>query len=270
MATALKTIVLIPHYNNLDGLKKSLSCVFHPVGIDILVVDDGSNAKNKPSLSALKSELNARVNLKVIHLFENKGITGALNYGLNTILEEDSHEFIARIDCGDTCVKNRFLLQEKYMDEHPDTSLVGSWVKWVNNSSGKALFSYKPPSDNNRIKKKMSIRCNVIHPASLFRLSIVKKIGVYPVDYAAAEDYAYFFKMAKYSKVANIPKFLTQAEHNKDGISRKNKKIQSKSKLEIVMKYGRKDFYLLYGILVNLILMYTPSKLVFKIKSQIR
>ena len=270
MPSIIKTIILIPHFNNLAGLTKSLSCIFHRTGIDILVIDDGSDPDYKPNLTFLKSTLNQNVNLNIIYLPKNRGITEALNHGLNYILEKGSHEFIARIDCGDTCVKNRFSLQEEYMEKNPDTSLVGSWVKWVNNSSQKALFSYRPPCEYKKIKKRMSIRCNVIHPSVMYRVSIVKEVGIYPVNYNAAEDYAYFFEMAKHSKIANIPKFLTQTEHNKGGISAQNKKIQNKSKLKIVMKYGKRDFYLLYGILLNLILIYTPASLIFKVKSQLK
>jgi len=270
MSTTNRTVILIPHYNNLAGLTKSLQCIYHRTGIDVLIIDDGSKIESRPEFEYLNSILNPKVTLNILYLPQNRGITEALNHGLNYILKKDTHEFIARIDCGDTCVKNRFSLQEEYMNEHKDISLVGSWVKWVADSTEKELYSYKPPTESKKIKKRMSIRCNVIHPSVMYRVSIVKKLGIYPVTYNAAEDYAYFFEMAKHSKVANIPKFLTQTEHNSEGISARNKKVQNKSKLKIVMKYGRKDLFLLYGILWNIILIYTPARLIFRVKSQLK
>lgn len=266
----IKTIILIPHYNNLVGLRKSLSNIFHKTGVDVLVIDDGSTKELRPELTSLKAYLNPNVNLEIDYLPNNRGITETLNYGLNRILEKGKHEFIARIDCGDTCVKNRFSLQEDYLETNPDVSLVGSWVKWINNASNKHVFSYRPPCEYKKIKKRMSIRCNVIHPSVMYRVDIVKKVGIYPLNYNAAEDYAYFFEMAKHSKIANIPKFLTHTEHNKEGITAQNKRTQNKSKLKIVMKYGKRDLYLLYGILLNLILIYTPASLIFKVKSQLK
>lgn len=270
MPSTNKTVILIPHYNNLAGLAKSLESIFHPNGIDVLVIDDGSERDSLPDLSTLKKHLNKKVSIEIIYLEENMGIAKALNHGLNSILEKGTHEFIARLDCGDTCVVNRFILQEDYLEKNQDVSLVGSWVKWVNDDSQKELFSYCPPAEYKKIKKRMSIRCNVIHPSVMYRVSIVKEIGVYPVNFKAAEDYAYFFEIAKQSKVANIPKFLTTTEHTQNGITNRNKKVQNRSKLKIVMTYGKKDFYLLYGILRNLLLIYTPAKLVYRVKSQFR
>ena len=38
-------IVLIPHYNNLIGLKKTIASINEDISIDILVIDDGSTNK---------------------------------------------------------------------------------------------------------------------------------------------------------------------------------------------------------------------------------
>ena len=265
-----KTIILIPHFNNLDGLTKSISCIHHRTGIDVLVIDDGSHDDYKPTDSNLSSFINENVNLNIISLKENKGITLALNHGLNYILEKGCHCYIARLDCGDTTVVNRFHIQEDFLDKNKDCALVGSWVKWMSNETNKEIYSFRPPASYKKIKKKMSIRCNVIHPSAMYRVSIVEKVGLYPINYKAAEDYAYFFEIMKKGKVANIPKYLTRVEHNSGGITNKNKRVQSRSKLKVIMKYGRKDFYLLYGIAFNVALISTPARIVLKIKSKLR
>ena len=38
-------IIVIPHYNDLDGLKKTLLSVIEDIKIDVIVVDDGSEDK---------------------------------------------------------------------------------------------------------------------------------------------------------------------------------------------------------------------------------
>ena len=265
-----KTVILIPHYNNLEGLKKSLRSIYHPKGIDVLVIDDGSNENNRLIVSNLKKELYPTTNLKVLSLAANKGIVDALNFGLDYILKIGTYEYVARIDCGDTCVENRFILQEDFLTENKEISLVGSWVRWMCKSSKRQVFSYRPPTESKKIKRRMSIRCNVIHPSVMYRVATVKEIGNYPHNYTDAEDYAYFFKIAKKSKIANIPKYLTNTEYNTDGISVRNKKSQNKSKLKVVMKYGRLDPYLLFGIVYNIALIYIPQKFIFRIKSHLR
>lgn len=265
-----KTIILIPHYNNLDGLVKTIECICHKKGIDVLVIDDGSKENQQPTISLLESHLNENVTLKILSYSKNKGITEALNHGLKHIIKEDKHLFVARLDCGDTCVVNRFSLQEEFLLKNTKVELVGSWVQWVDPQSKKEVFSFRPPTQNKKIKKKMSIRCNLIHPSVMFRVSTVKKIGLYPSKYIAAEDYAYFFEIIKTGEVANIPKFLTKVEQNENGVTHQNKRKQSRSKLKIVLKYGKKDLHLLYGVAFNLALMGTPAKIVNKIKSKVK
>lgn len=265
-----KTVILIPHYNNLEGLQKSLRSIYHPIGIDVLVIDDGSAEEEQPTLLNLKDAIGPTINIEMLNLKENEGIVSALNKGLKHIVKKGNYQYVARIDCGDTCVENRFILQEEFLDTHKDISLVGSWVRWICKSTEKEVFSYRPPSENSKIRRRMAIRCNIIHPTVMYRVSTVQEVGTYPNNYKNAEDYAYFFNIAKKYKLANIPKYLTNTEHNVEGISIQNKKSQNKSKLKVVMKYGRNNPYFLFGIVYNIALIYFPQKLLLRIKSQLR
>lgn len=264
-----KSIILIPHHNNLSKLKKTLRSISHKKGIDVLVVDDGSNSKNIPNLEVLNKELNKNVSLSIITLTKNKGIAYALNYGLDRILSQNKHEFIARIDCGDICVKNRFKIQEDFLKKNKDVDIVGSWVKWLDEKSGEPVFCKKPPIEHKKIKKQMSIRCSLIHPTTMYRLSAVEKIGKYPYKYEAAEDYAYFFHMTKKGKAANIPKFLTSVEYNEKGISVSKRKEQSKNKIKIIYKYSALNLTAVYGLFYNSVLMSIPQNTITKIKTKI-
>ncbi|NQY68606.1 MAG: glycosyltransferase [Flavobacteriales bacterium] len=263
------SVVLVPHYNNVEGLITTLESISHKSGIDVLVVDDGSNKSQVPVLSVLNQHTNEGVSLILIHISENSGITNALNLGLDYILQKNKNKFVARLDCGDVCVANRFKLQENFLNTNNKIDIVGSWVKWVDTISGEKVFSNKPPISHEKIKRKMSIRCNMIHPSVMYRLSVVESLGKYPNNYEAAEDYAYFFNIAKHFRTANIPKFLTKAEFNKNGISHIKRKIQNKSKLRIVLKYGDFNFHLVYGVLYNLLLIALPYSLLFRIKKEI-
>jgi glycosyltransferase involved in cell wall biosynthesis len=264
-----RTVILIPHYNNLKGLEKSIESVNHPEGIDILVVDDGSSPSQVPDLQKLDTISASNTQVKLLQTSKNKGITPTLNRGLDKILELDKYEFIARLDCGDTCVANRFFLQENYLDKNSKTALVGSWVKWVDQISGSEVFKYKPACSHDKIKRRMSIRCNFIHPAVMFRSSVVKELGKYPDNYTNAEDYAYFFNISKYFETANIPKFLTTTDYNIGGISVGNRKSQNLSKLKIIRNFGRKDIYQFYGIAYNVALLLAPAKLVLLLKKKV-
>ena len=263
------TVILVPHFNNLRGLKTTLHSIWHPVGIDVLVVDDGSESDQIPRVSSLENDVHENVSLEIIHINKNKGITRALNLGLDHILKKRVHEFVARLDCGDTCVVNRFLVQENFLNTNVEIDIVGSWVEWFDNKSGEGIFCNRPPISHKKIKQRMSIRCNIIHPSVMFRVSLVTMVGKYPLNYEAAEDYAYFFNIVNKSQTANIPKFLTKAEFNKNGISYTKRLAQNKSKLKIVLKYGEFNFHFIYGIFYNLLLMVIPYHFLFRIKEEL-
>ncbi len=264
----IKTIVLIPHYNNLGCLKKTLGSIKHAHGIDVLIVDDGSDELETPDLERLNDSLNQNVLLEIIKLNENKGISYALNHGLEHILKVKKHQFIARIDCGDVCVDDRFEVQENFLEQNKNIDIVGSWVRWLD-ESGKQVFCKKPPTTHNKIRRQMSIRCSLIHPSTMYRLSVVEDVGKYPDKYQAAEDYAYFFNIANKAKTANIPSFLTSVEFNEKGISQSRRKEQSKSKLRIIFDYSPLNFHFLYGVPYNLLLMSLSATTIMKIKTKI-
>jgi len=263
-----KTIVLIPHYNNLDCLRKTLRSIYHKSSLDVLVVDDGSDLPQIPDFESLDASLNENVTIEVLRLKVNKGIAHALNYGLDHILKANKHRFIARIDSGDICVSNRFDIQEQFLEKNEKVGVVGSWVKWLNVDGGQ-VFCKKPPISHKKIKRKMSIRCSLIHPSTMYRLSVVRKVGKYPSNYAAAEDYAYFFDISKYTETANIPKFLTGVEHNNKGISISKRKEQSRSKLRVIFNYSPLNVYFLYGVIYNVCLMSVGPDTILKMKTKI-
>jgi glycosyltransferase involved in cell wall biosynthesis len=260
-----KTVILIPHYNNLAGLKKTLKSVYHPEGICIIVIDDGSCEGMIPKISDINDFINKNVNVEIIYQEKNRGITEALNNGLVYALNNLKFEFIARLDCGDICVKNRFLLQEGFLNTNNEIDLVGSWVKFKNQKN-EHLFSVTPPLRHKSILRKMSIRCSFIHPSVMYRRSVVEKYGLYPSKYEAAEDYAYFYSIVKKTKTANIPGYLTFVEMSENGISNKKRFVQNVSKIRVINNYSPKNFYYFVGMFFNLGLICTPKNAVIRTK----
>ena len=108
-----EVVVLIPHYNNLSGLYKSLTSISEDIPIDVLIVDDGSY--EKPLLSYLEGNFNKLNKIHLIMLENNVGIENALNAGLHFIFNDGKYKFIARLDAGDTCIPNRLFLQYSYL-----------------------------------------------------------------------------------------------------------------------------------------------------------
>jgi hypothetical protein len=105
-----------------------------------------------------------------------------------------------------------------------------------------------------------------IHPSIMFRIKVIDEVGLYPTNYKYAEDYAYFFKIIKKLKTANINKILLQYEVNPKGLSINKRKQQLRSRLKIILDNFDGSFYAFYGLFRNLILYFLPYSLIFLLK----
>ena len=146
-------ILLIPHYKNIEGLYVSLSSIDKNENLDILIVDDGSNItidEDKLKLSFL-----GKGQVFFEYLEENSGIEIALNKGLNFILNK-KYKYTARLDCGDICIKDRFNIQENFLETNQDIALVGTNVNFLD-TEGKLLYTLTVPEKDKQIRKKMFI-----------------------------------------------------------------------------------------------------------------
>jgi len=258
-----RVAVLIPHYNNPEGLLNSIQSIDE--NSDVFIVDDGS--KSKPDESIVNDKKNKNTNVIFLYLNQNSGIEEALNCGLKEILKKD-YKYIARLDCGDRNINLRIKKQSLYLDENPSIHLVGSYVNFVSTNK-EFLFQVKPPTNHRTIKNKMFLNCMFIHPSVMFRTEAVNKIGYYPYEFKAAEDYAYFFKFVNQFQTANIPEVLVEVEANPSGISTKNRKKQIITRMKVILKNFRFGVYPLYGLVRNFLLLLMPLSLTNRIKKMI-
>ena len=104
-------IIIIPYYNNCTGLEKSIASIKEKINIDVIIIDDGS--KNKLDIIKLKKKYKAGEIFYKKHK-QNKGIAISLNIGLD-FAREQKYKYIARLDAGDLCYKNKFKLQYSYL-----------------------------------------------------------------------------------------------------------------------------------------------------------
>jgi glycosyltransferase involved in cell wall biosynthesis len=257
--------ILIPHYNALAGLEKSLSSITDIEPVDVLIVDDGS--KVKPDEKELKNKFPKINNIKVLLNDRNRGIEYVLNDGLKYIME-NNYKYVARLDCGDICHPERFKIQKEFLENNPEIYLVGSWVEFMDLNEN-ILFKFTPPTTHEEIKKKMYINNMFIHPSVMFRTKAIKKIGFYPTNKKNAEDYAYFFKFVKNFKTANIDKFLLKCEVNPKGLSLSKRKLQLKSRIKVILDNFEPSLWCIYGLLRNLIIYFMPYPLIEVLKKGI-
>ena len=181
-------IIIIPCYNNEKGLEKSIASIREKINIDIIIIDDGS--KNKLNATRLKQQYKSGKIFYKRHN-ENKGIAASLNIGLD-FAKEKKYKYIARLDAGDICYKNKFKIQHSYLKKNPEVKLLGTWARVID-EKGIYLFNLKHPIKYKKIKKLVYLNSVFLHPSVMFSTSVLREVKQYPLNYFAAEDYAFFF-----------------------------------------------------------------------------
>jgi hypothetical protein len=262
-----KSILLIPHYNNPLGLELSINSIGNEEMIDVLIIDDGST-KMKINETKCIDNFNAKGKIYFHYLESNRGIEHALNTGLK-IIEKQEYKYIARLDCGDLCMSNRFHLQESFLDDNLDIALVGAGVEVINDV-GHLLYVINPPTEPNIIRKKIFYNSSVIiHPSIMFRTSMLKVVGYYPTTFKHNEDYAFYFNIIKNHKVANLKSNLIRKIHDENSISVKYRKSQAKTRIKVLIHNFNYSIFAFYGLVRFYVLYVLPMSLLLNIKKVI-
>ena len=256
--------LLIPCYNNTEGLIRSLLSVEYPKEkYKVLVVDDGSNIP--VSMDAFPEELLQKQIIEIIRLPENKGITRALNTGLEFILEKNDALYTARLDCGDICYPDRFYKQINFLSVNTDISLIGS-ICLFREKNGERSFVYSAKEYHKDIVREMHLKCSFIHPTTIYRNCILQHTNLYPYNYPHAEDYAFFFELVRNFKSHILQDILLEYEIDTEGISVKNRQLQIKSKINIIKSFGFIKSLIYIGLIKHYFLALLPYKFIALLK----
>lgn len=222
--------VLIPVHNGQADLDRTLASIDVQSGeFDVFVVDDGSS----PAITVDTAALKHRVVL--IRMDENVGIERALNEGVAQIVAE-GYEFIARQDAGDLDLDGRLARQLAYFDAHPDVVLVGTWAQFVD-TQGKDLFVFHAPPDAASIRRRLHYGTAFIHPTVMLRTSVLERQGPYEYAFPMAEDYEFFFRVAREFPCANLQEVLVLKEENPQSLSFAQRRLSLNSRIKIQLKY---------------------------------
>jgi len=225
-----RTAFLMPVYNPThDDLTRTVnSLLAQTESADIVIVDDGSRRPIGEMLAPHDS-------IVLLRLDRNKGIAAALNHGLEYIVG-NGYEFVARMDCGDICARDRIEKQQTYMESHPDADLLGAFADIVD-ESGNHLFFEGTSGGRAAIGRKLQDNAAFKHPTFFFRTSCVRKFGDYSTSYPHAEDYEFMRRAYARGGVDCLDDVVVVYEKNSGSISSRNRGAQLRSRLRIQLRY---------------------------------
>jgi len=146
---------------------------------ELIVIDDSTNEATKKEIDLLAS-VDSRIVL--IRKKERMGFVPALNEGLRIA----KGDYIARMDGDDLSYPNRFEIQLKYMNSHPEVDILGGAID-IMNEDGKITSHRNYPLGGLSLKIYNIFRDPLAHPTVLIRKAELNDFQ-YDVSFKRGED----------------------------------------------------------------------------------
>lgn len=215
---------LIPVFNGERFLEPALDSILAQTFADfeIIAVNDGSRDSSLAILERYAAE-DSRV--KIVSK-PNGGIVSALNSGL----AHCSGQLVARMDCDDIALPERFAIQVATFETYPDAVAVGGFIQTID-EDGKPISTAGLPS---RVQKTdlssfPPFVATVHHSAGTFLKSAIEAIGGYRATFPHAEDHDLYLRLAGHGEFYNPGKLVLYYRVHSTSLSMQNLEQQETS-----------------------------------------
>lgn len=193
--------IVTPLYKtNIAYLHQTLQSVIDQIypRWELCLVDDGSG---DPAMSkAVKKYVSDNPKIKFKSLMKNCGIAQASNVGL----EMASGEYIGFLDHDDLLTPKTLLEIVEYINRDPEVDLIYTDEDKVN-SEGRFLGPFYKPDWNYPMLLSQMYTCHF----SIYRKSIVDKIGGLRKEYDGSQDYDFALRfIEKTKRIGHVPEIL--------------------------------------------------------------
>lgn len=231
--------VILPYFNAENTLADAVESILNQAfySFELLLVNNNSTDK---SLSVAQSlaEKDSRIRL----LSETKQ---GVDYAMNCGLENSRGRFIARMDADDISYPERLEKQVRFLEENPETGLVGSFVKYVSHSQRTDGFQRFVQWANSffsseEIELYRFMEIPVVNPTIMFRRELFEKLGGcrqgdFPEDY---EMQLRFLDAGV--KMAKIPEPLLEWQDYSTRLTRTDERYTTEAFFRIKARYFKK------------------------------
>lgn len=157
---------------------------------EIVLVEDGPLPADLQQI--IERERSRFPYLRTIVLEKNQGLGIAMQKGL----AHCTYDYIARMDTDDICMPERFEIQTKYLEQHPDIDVLSAWITEFDNIPENTVAIRDLPESHNDIYSFGKRRNPINHPAVMFRKKAVIDAGGYQ-PFPLFEDYYLWARMLK-------------------------------------------------------------------------
>ena len=220
--------VVMPVYNGGLYLQEAIDSILSQryKNIEFIIVNDGSNDHTE---SIILSNYDNR-----IRYFINKSNKGLI-YSLNFAIEQAQGEFIARMDADDVATEDRIEQQVSFLMSNPEYGICGTNFIQID-TNGKLISKVSLPQTNRDAQTFLFFGNCFCHSSMMIKSSLIR-IFQYREEFLVCEDYDLWSRMAKKTKVANLPHFSTFYRMHDKSFSAQEKQTMHKGIAKINARF---------------------------------
>jgi glycosyltransferase involved in cell wall biosynthesis len=206
--------VVMPAYNASEYIRQAIASVIAQThqAWELMVVDDGST----DDTAALVEEIALRdARVRLLRQTSNSGVAAAANAGV----ENSRHELIARLDADDISEPRRLEAQVTLFSRNQHLVVGGTAARLID-STGAPLGTFRPPADDNAIRRYFVRDNPFVHSSVMFRKAAFDSVGGYG-PLRILEDYDLWLRLAKVGEVTNLEDILVHHRVHSSSVMRR-------------------------------------------------
>jgi hypothetical protein len=194
--------IIMSVYNGARFLGEAIDSIINQTFLEweLIVVDDAS-VDDTSEILAEYAKRDSRV----------RGCTLQVNQGAaaarNVACRQARAPLVAIMDADDVSLADRLVTQVEYLKSHPEISVVGSWVRLINDE-GRVGPIRRYPTSPALIAWSLFFFNSLAHPTVMMRRTALNMEAVFNPQYRLAQDYALFTSLSRRVQMANIPDVL--------------------------------------------------------------
>src|SRR5205085_5450453 len=133
---------------------------------------------------------------------------------LNEALDRARGEFLARMDCDDVALPNRFERQLNHLRADPSIVCAGGHFELID-EKGRLLTRLRPPSDDESIQKLLLAGHTAIcHPAAMIRRDALTRVGNYDPYFKTTQDLDLWLRLGEVGRLGHVPEVVLQVRQH--------------------------------------------------------
>jgi len=205
-----------------ESIKSILTQTFDD--FELLIVNDGSTDR---TIDIIKEFTDPRI--RVLSNKKNEGLV----YTRNVCLKEAKGTYIAVLDSDDIAIPDRLAQQYNFFITNPEFALCGGHGLVINHTG--ALVNdnrLTVPVNAEKIKMTLLFLNTFVNSTVMFKTAVLRELDGYK-NFAPAEDYELFIRIADKYPVANLDKILVKYRDHEHNTSVTQSQISTLKILEI-------------------------------------